>query len=213
MTNPYLARPTKAEIVALPDFKGLTLDQIHLVHTDQDLAFARQEIGRCSHIGFDTESKPSFIAGETNSGPHIVQIATDQHAFIFSLANQASHSLLAEVVASEQLIKLGFGLKSDSGPLQRKLGTKMGAVLELSRIVKGLGYKDAVGLKAAVAIVLGEHIRKSKKITTSNWAAETLSTAQLLYAANDAYASLRVYLALGLHGSTDTPRAIVSTPR
>jgi ribonuclease D len=54
-----------------------------------------------------------------------------------------------------------------------------------------------VGLKAAVAIVLGQRFAKSRKATTSNWANKTLTPQQLHYAANDAHASLLVYRGLG----------------
>jgi ribonuclease D len=37
---------------------------------------------------------------------------------------------------------------------------------------------------------------KSKSITTSNWAARELTERQLLYAANDAYAAIRIFHAL-----------------
>jgi ribonuclease D len=63
-------------------------------------------------------------------------------------------------------------------------------------MVRRLGFKQAVGLKTAVAIVLGQRMPKSKKVTTSNWAAPQLSPQQLQYAANDAHASLLVYHAL-----------------
>ena len=41
---------------------------------------------------------------------------------------------------------------------------------------------------------------KSKKAATSNWANVRLTEAQLVYAANDAYAAIRVFEALGLAG-------------
>jgi ribonuclease D len=37
---------------------------------------------------------------------------------------------------------------------------------------------------------------KSKSVTTSNWAMKELTERQLLYAANDAYAAIKVYHAL-----------------
>ena len=37
---------------------------------------------------------------------------------------------------------------------------------------------------------------KSKSVTTSNWAAKDLTERQLLYAANDAYAAIRIFHAL-----------------
>jgi ribonuclease D len=44
--------------------------------------------------------------------------------------------------------------------------------------------------------VLQQRFHKSKKTTTSNWAQAELSPTQRLYAANDAYAALRVYQTL-----------------
>ena len=39
-------------------------------------------------------------------------------------------------------------------------------------------------------------LMKFKSVTTSNWAVRDLSERQLLYAANDAYAAIRVFHAL-----------------
>jgi len=47
-------------------------------------------------------------------------------------------------------------------------------------------------------VLFGQRYLKSKRAATSNWAQRRLSPAQLLYAANDAWAALRVYHALGL---------------
>jgi len=80
----------------------------------------------------------------------------------------------------------------DRTQIQRKLGLRLGRSIDLSHLVKRLGFKDAVGLKVAVAVVLGQRFIKSKKATTSNWANPTLTPQQLQYAANDAHASLLV---------------------
>ncbi len=56
--------------------------------------------------------------------------------------------------------------------------------------------KGQVGLRGAVAGVLGARIHKSRRVTTSNWASAELSEAQQVYAANDAYAALQVFLGL-----------------
>jgi ribonuclease D len=55
-----------------------------------------------------------------------------------------------------------------------------------------------MGVKGAVAVLFNERFIKSKKAATSNWANAQLSEAQLVYAANDAYAAIRVWQALGL---------------
>ncbi|MFZ2406718.1 MAG: 3'-5' exonuclease, partial [Methylobacter sp.] len=130
---------------------------------------------------------------QPKTGPHLVQIATEQYAFLFTLDYSPGNELLSEIIRSDKIVKVGFGLKSDRGPLYNKLGATLHPIIELSAAVRRLGYKQQVGVQVAVAVVLGQYLQKAKKLTTSNWAAKTLSDCQLLYAANDAYASLCVY--------------------
>ena len=195
-TQQYLERPTREAMRELPNFDGLPLERVRLVRTTDDLFFAHDEISKFSHVGFYTESKPIFVANQPKTGPHVLQVSTQHHAFLFSPNLTSSNELLAEIIQSEKIIKVGFGLKSDRGPIHRKLGLKLRSTVELSVIVRRLGYKQQVGLQAAVAIVLNQYLQKSKKLTTSNWASNPLSARQKLYAANDAYASLQVYLKL-----------------
>jgi ribonuclease D len=104
--------------------------------------------------------------------------------------------MIGKFVASDAVVKTGFGLRSDHGPLQRLLGVKLRRSQELSGLVQRLGYAQKMGLQMSVAVVLGQYLQKSKKLTTSDWSAPRLTSGQILYAANDAYASLQVYLAL-----------------
>lgn len=180
----------------LPKFDGLPLERVRLIRSKDDLFFAHDEICKFSHVGFDTESKPKFFANQPKTGPHVLQVSTQNHAFIFLPKHTPSNELLAQIIQSQKIIKVGFGLKSDRGPIHRKLGLKLRSTVELSVIIRRLGYRQQVGLQAAVAIVLDQYLQKSKKLTTSNWAANPLSARQILYTANDAYASLQVYLKL-----------------
>ena len=59
------------------------------------------------------------------------------------------------------------------------------------------GFGRGVGVKVAVAITLKRRFIKSKKATTSNWMRRRLSDKQVLYAANDAYAAIKVFHVLG----------------
>lgn len=52
------------------------------------------------------------------------------------------------------------------------------------------------GVRAAMAIVLQRSFSKSKRTSTSNWAAPTLSPAQVRHAANDAHAPALIHAAL-----------------
>lgn len=189
-------RPSPEQIAALPAYAGLGLAQIEVLRLPDQLASAERVMREAGLVGFDTESKPVFQAGQPHNGPDIIQFATQDRGFIVPLAASGVELLLRTVIEAPDILKVGFGLASDKPLLQRRLGLQLQPAVDLSHQVKRLGFKQAVGLKAAVAIVLGERLPKSKKTTTSNWASPTLSPQQLQYAANDAHASLRIYLAL-----------------
>jgi ribonuclease D len=195
-TSPPLQRPTPEQIAALPPYETLPVSRIHLLNTDEQLAFAEQALRQAGHVGFDTESRPTFVAGMPQTGPEVIQFATLTDAFIVQTATPGVGDFLQAMIESDEVVKVGFGLASDRPQIQRKLGLRLGQSIDLSHMVKRLGFKDAVGLKVAVAVVLGRRFSKSKKATTSNWANRTLTPQQLQYAANDAHASLRVYQAL-----------------
>jgi ribonuclease D len=190
--------PTKAQTALLSPFSGLSLESIHVPVTRSEFESATAEIKAAGVVGFDTESKPTFAKYEKSEGPHIVQFALHGKAFIFQLHHPDCQPFLIELLASDAVLKVGFGLASDRGQIHNKLGVKLGGVLDLSSVFRKEGYRDATGVRAAVAIVLNQKFHKSKRVTTSNWAMPKLSTSQLLYAANDAYAALKVQAALKL---------------
>ncbi|MFG6487817.1 3'-5' exonuclease [Roseateles sp. BYS78W] len=192
-----LQRPTPEQIAALPAYEALPASRIHVLKTPEQLEFAEAALRQARHVGFDTESKPVFVAGQPQTGPEVIQFATLTDAFIVQTATPGLDDFLRVTIESEDIVRVGFGLASDRPQIHRKLGLKLGPSIDLSHLVKRLGFKDAVGLKVAVAIVLGQRFAKSKKATTSNWANKTLTPQQLQYAANDAHASLLVYKSLG----------------
>lgn len=190
--------PSKAETALLPPFPGLPLDRIHVPETPAALEAAAREIVAAGVAGFDTESKPTFTVGETNHGPHVVQFALGDQAFLFQLHRPGAFALVSELLHSERVLKVGFGLNNDRGQIRAKFGVHPRAILDLDHVFRQRGFARQIGVRAAIGTLLGQSFPKSKRITTSNWAARTLSPQQKLYAANDAYAALKVMHALGL---------------
>ena len=188
--------PSKAETALLAPFPGLGLAQIQVPRTAAQFAAAVDEILALGRAGFDTESKPTFNVGELSDGPHVVQFALHDKAFIFQLHHAGVREPLARLLESEAVLKVGFGLQSDHGQIRAKLGVGIQPVLDLNSLFRKKGYNNSMGVRAAVGVVLGQSFHKSKKTTTSNWAVAELSERQLLYAANDAYAALKVLEAL-----------------
>jgi ribonuclease D len=187
-----LEPPSAAEIALMPPFTGLTLEQIRVPVTEVEFAAAAKALMGCRFLGFDTESKPCFRPGQTSDGPHVIQLTTSDTAYIFQPQQGVFHPLVLQLLQSSEVVKVGFGLKSDRSHLLRKLGIRPRALLDMNHLFRLEGYRKEMGVKAAVALVCQQRLQKSKHVSTSNWALAELRPNQLLYAANDAYAALKV---------------------
>jgi ribonuclease D len=190
--------PAPEEIALLPAFERLARERIALVASEAQARHAAAALLAAGVWGFDTESKPTFQAGEASEGPHVIQLATREEAFVFQLHDPACRAIAGELLAREGIVKAGFGLQDDKRRIVAKMGVEPRDVLDLDTVLRQRGYRRQMGIKAAVAVLFGCRFLKSKRAATSNWAQRQLSDAQLLYAANDAWAALRVYEALGL---------------
>ena len=190
--------PDKDAIALLPPFERLGLDRITLVTTGQQARSAWDPLMQSSAWGFDTESKPTFKVGEQSGGPHILQLSTSERAWVFQLHDPECSTVAAQLLACSGIVKAGFGLGDDRKRIVHKLGIEPQGILELNSIFRERGYRKDMGVKGAVAVLFNQRFIKSKKAATSNWANTHLSEAQLVYAANDAYAAIRVWQALEL---------------
>jgi ribonuclease D len=190
--------PDKDQIALLEPFDRLGLDRIRLVATAGQAHEARAEMAGARVLGFDTESKPTFLKNEASEGPHVVQLATLEKAWVFQLHDVECRAVVAGLLAQAGVTKAGFGLGDDRRRIVSKLGVEPADVLELNTVFRERGWRKDMGVKAAVAVLFNRRFIKSRKATTSNWANPRLTEAQLVYAANDAYAAVRVFHELGL---------------
>ena len=188
--------PDKDAIAQLPLFERFDLDRITLVRTGEQAQHAHADLISAPAWGFDTESKPTFKVGEASDGPHVLQLATAERAWVFQLHDPTCRDMAAKLLALPHIAKAGFGLGDDRKRIVQKLGVEPACVVELNTLFRMRGYRKDMGVKAAVAVLFGQRFIKSKKASTSNWANERLSEAQLIYAANDAYAAYKVWEAL-----------------
>ena len=202
LMNPLMTElhstPGKEQIALLEPFDRLGLSQIQVVATSEQAGTALQALAAATALGFDTESKPTFAKNELSDGPHIVQLSTLHKAYIFQLHDADCRRVVAQLLESSTIIKAGFGLGDDRKRLISKLGVDPQGVLDLNTVFRSKGYRKDMGVRGAVAVLFHKRFIKSRKATTSNWANIRLSEAQLIYAANDAYAAIRVFQELGL---------------
>ncbi len=182
----------------MPAFVGLVLEHVHVPTTEEEFAAAAAAIKAAGIVGFDTESKPTFAVGEVSNGPHVVQFALHDKAYLFQVHRTQGLPFLTELLRSDEILKVGFGLKSDRGHILKKFGIHFGGVVDLNVVFNKNGHMKEMGVRNAVGLMFRQHFAKSRKITTTDWSQQNLTPQQMLYAANDAYAALKVFAALNL---------------
>lgn len=196
---PISALPSKEYIQSLPRFQNIALENIVVINTVQQCQNIEAELKIAAVLGFDSESKPTFHKDDVQTGPHLIQLATFEKAYLFQVSDEILN-FLKPIFENKDQIKVGFGLKNDAH-LFRKKGIELYSIIELSKCFKSFGFNNPVGIKNAIALLFKVNFPKSKSVSTSNWARKTLTTPQIEYAAADAYAAVLIFeelLRLGL---------------
>lgn len=205
----FPAAPEKEDMALFAPFEGLERRQVRVARDPASVLAAAREMEGISAFGFDTESKPTFVRGEVNSGPHVAQFATADQAWVFQLRDPAARAAVAALLCSPSILKVGFGLAGDRSLIESRFGAPPQLTLDLDHAFHELGYRKSLGVKTAVGLVFERRFLKSKSTTTTNWAFPTLTETQILYAARDAWAAFKVYEGLASSGLS-LERAIAS---
>ena len=186
---------SKTEINELPmgQFEG----DIVLVDRMDQVREVLDEIERHKHLGFDTETKPSFTKG-TQHKVALMQLATEDIAFLIRINQIGVPEDLLEVLQSKSVTKIGAAVLDDLRALQKiKRGFVPGSFFDLNDELKKVGFQN-VGVRNLAAMVLNMRISKSEQV--SNWEASVLTEKQMVYAATDAWACLQVFKKLEYQG-------------
>jgi ribonuclease D len=148
-----------------------------------------EHISRQTHLGFDTETRPSFKKGKVHPTA-LIQLASRDQAWIIRVNQLGYPGRLLKLLSDEAPLKIGVGLQDDLRRLRADFQFEPGGFLDLQNYVPAFGI-DEKGLKKISGIVLNRRISKAQQV--SNWEAEVLSEAQLRYAATDAWICLMIY--------------------
>ncbi len=163
---------------------------IHFVDTPALLHAARLDILGDRALGFDTETRPAFSKGESYL-PSIVQVATANGVHIFPLRYTDTHGLLGEMLAAQNIAKIGVALAYDLRTLKQVLPFQERHIVDLGIIAKRHRYEQT-GVRNLAGLLMGYRIPKGAK--TTNWSAPHLTPAQIAYAATDAWVCRELYL-------------------
>jgi ribonuclease D len=140
-------------------------------------------------LGFDTETKPNFKKGRKNS-VSLIQLSTGDLACLFRINKIGIPDELIRLLSDPSVIKAGVAVHDDIRFLKGVKKFTPGGFTDLQGFVKDFGIQSS-GLKKLAAIVLGFRISKRQQVT--DWEAETLTEAQMVYAATDAWVCYQIY--------------------
>jgi ribonuclease D len=181
------------ESISKEELKDLPLKQfegnITLIDDVSQVKEAVEYLSKCKKIGFDTETRPSFKKGKVNKVA-LLQLSTDTHAFLFRVNIIGLPDSLKKLLQTDSIIKSGVAIRDDIKVLQSLNYFDPKGFVELQDQVKDFGIQD-FSLKKLAGIILGFRISKAQQL--SNWEAPFLTEPQLVYAATDAWVSLKVY--------------------
>ena len=141
-------------------------------------------------IGFDTETRPSFEAHHYHHDVALLQLSTPDRAFLFRLNTLGLRKGLKRILSNPKIVKVGAAVKDDVRSLQGLGSFRPASFVDLQRIVWEWGIKDK-SVKKMSALILAFRISKSQQL--SNCEADSLTQAQKLYAATDAWVCEQMY--------------------
>ena len=119
MDKPVQPIPSKEQIQTFPRFQNLSLENVVVINSLPQCKNIEYVLKTAHILGFDTESKPTFTKGEVQTGPHLIQLATAEKAFLFQVSTEIL-DFLKPVFENKDQIKVGFGLKNDAHLFRKK---------------------------------------------------------------------------------------------
>ena len=183
-------RMTKDEINTRPlrKYQGC----IHVIKNSQQVEQAVKALEKERLLGFDTETRPSFRAGQ-HYLPSVLQLCGKDAAYIFQLRHCRLRKALCGLLANPEIVKAGVALDYDVQELNKLTPFEAAGFVDVGEWAKQAGCMNH-GLRGLAALLLG--FRVSKKSQTSNWSQRTLTQAQIEYAATDAWVGRELYTRL-----------------
>ena len=178
---------SKNEINALPliQYEG----DIEILTSKDNIQAAINDLKNYDLIGFDTETKPTFVKGPLNP-PSIMQLACDDKVYIFQFDNDEIFKQLSLILSNKNITKCGVSVDRDLIELMYLSPFDPISFIDLGNIARENEIPHH-GLRGLVAMFLKHRISKGSQ--TSDWSRIILSDSQISYAATDAWASLELF--------------------
>ncbi|KAG0500842.1 hypothetical protein HPP92_000914 [Vanilla planifolia] len=180
------------------DPEKLMIDDIIWVDDFTGLITATNFIEGCKVVGIDSEWKPNYQKGSKPNKVSIMQIASENRAYIFDLIKlhqdvpKELDKCFRRILCSPNILKLGYNLQCDLHHLSQSYGDlECFRYYEMLLDLQKLFNDHGGGLSGLAEKVLGAGLNKTRR--NSNWEQRPLSLNQIEYAAVDAVVLVHIF--------------------
>lgn len=177
--------------------------QVASTAAEVDAAVASVYAGRHALVGWDIEWRVSFQRGAVPEKMALMQLALPGGAagppcvHLLRVCLSGVTPALAALLADAAVAKAGCAARNDAHKVGRDFGLVVNGVVDLSELAgTRLLPMQRWSLAALVQRALGCTLPKPNGVRVGAWDARELNAEQTAYAALDAWASLRVHVAL-----------------
>lgn len=177
----------KEQIADLP--RVLFPGRIEVIVSERSAERAVKFLMKQPLLGFDTETRPSFKKG-LQYKVSLLQVCGGEVCFLFRLNRIDLPDCLIKLLSDRKIKKIGLSWHDDLHGLQARRQFRAGTFIDLQDMAAEMGIQD-MSLQKLYANIMGQKIAKGQQL--SNWEADSLSEAQMQYAATDAWACIQLY--------------------
>ena len=170
--------------------------EIVIVDNDEQIESVCKDLAAQRIIGFDTETRPSFKAGQMNKVA-LLQLSTHRRCYLIRLCRIKLHNALLSILSNPDIIKIGADVEGDIRALHVLRHFRERGFTDLQRIISDWGVEEK-----------SQRVSKAQRL--SNWEAAALTPQQQMYAATDAWVCIAIYekLLATPNGHTSSAEAI-----
>lgn len=129
----------KEEVKDMP--KAVFPGQIHVVQTPQEAERAVAYLKKCSILGIDSETRPSFTKGQSHKVA-LLQISSEEHCFLFRLNLTGLTLPVITLLETPAVTKVGLSLRDDFMMLHKRAPFEQRGCIELQEYVRTFGIQD-----------------------------------------------------------------------
>ncbi len=187
------AESISAEEIESLDFVSFDGPIVVVKQIDEDFDEAINYLMTQKVIGFDTETKPCFSANAPRNKMALLQLSGQDKAYLFRLNAIGLPREVTKILSDPKIIKVGAAVRDDIRGLMGYTKFTPKGFVDLQMIAESFGIKEK-SVKKLSAIIMNKKVSKAQQL--SNWEAQSLSGAQLKYAAIDAWICREMYIKL-----------------